>query len=286
MNTTCNYRCSYCTQRFMEDRGRWAREVPRFLAGLGALPGRWEAKLSGGEPFLHPQFHDVVRGLSQRGTVVSVVTNFSSPDNDVEVFLDAAGPNLGVISASLHLEYVGDEPALTRFLLRCDRVRSRLPPGASLCVTCVATRDNLPRLPPLSQRFTDRGLVFKVQPQKRDRDVIPYSPAEVELLKALGGHNTTGYLAPCFRGRPCWAGSRSFILDDRGNAFRCYPARRRRSESLGNLLEGPLALRPGPTPCLYDYCNCTVPISRGMMPTADAPDGRDQARRHAATEGA
>ena len=26
MNTTCNYRCTYCTQRFVDDRGAWARD--------------------------------------------------------------------------------------------------------------------------------------------------------------------------------------------------------------------------------------------------------------------
>ena len=48
MNTTCNYRCSYCTQRFVDDRGQWARDLPRFIAAFAALPGDWEIKLSGG----------------------------------------------------------------------------------------------------------------------------------------------------------------------------------------------------------------------------------------------
>src|SRR6185503_3615226 len=60
MNTTCNYRCSYCTQRFLDDRAQWARDLPRFLAAFAALPGDWEIKLSGGEPFCHPDFFDAV----------------------------------------------------------------------------------------------------------------------------------------------------------------------------------------------------------------------------------
>ena len=53
MNTSCNYRCGYCTQRFLDDRGRWASDLPRFLAAFARLPGAWEIKLSGGEPFVH-----------------------------------------------------------------------------------------------------------------------------------------------------------------------------------------------------------------------------------------
>ena len=54
MNTSCNYRCGYCTQRFLDDRGRWASDLPRFLAAFARLPGAWEIKLSGGEPFVQP----------------------------------------------------------------------------------------------------------------------------------------------------------------------------------------------------------------------------------------
>ena len=56
MNTTCNYRCSYCTQRFVDDRKQWARDLPRFIEAFVGLPGDWEVKLSGGEPFRHPDF--------------------------------------------------------------------------------------------------------------------------------------------------------------------------------------------------------------------------------------
>ena len=76
INTTCNYRCSYCTQRFLEDRGRWLRDVPAFLRGFARLPGQWEIKISGGEPFLHPALLDIVTGLRHLGCTISIVTNF------------------------------------------------------------------------------------------------------------------------------------------------------------------------------------------------------------------
>lgn len=268
MNTSCNYRCSYCTQRFLDDRGRWARDLPRFLDAFGALPGAWEIKLSGGEPFVHPEFVAAVRGLRERGLDISVVTNFSASEARLADFLAAAGERLRVLSCSLHLEYA--EP--DEFLARCVYVRARLPAGASLCVTCVATRANLPRLAELQARFDTAGVTFKVQPEKQGREVVDYAPHEVQQLVRLGGHNRTGQVAPDFGGQPCWAGARYFIVDDRGEAYRCYPARRYRVERLGNLLDGSFALRAAATPCLYRYCNCTVPISRGMMPRAEVSD--------------
>jgi len=272
MNTSCNYRCSYCTQRFLDDRGRWARDVPRFLAAFARLPGRWEMKLSGGEPFVHPRFEEIVGGLRELGIAISVVTNFSASPAKLDAFLAAAGERLRVVSCSLHLEYVGVDgrTSLAEFVDKCAHVQARLPPGASLCVTSVATAERLPQLPALRDLFAARGIVFKVQPEKQGREVVGYTPVQRTQLVQLGGHNLTGAIAPDYGGQPCWAGAKYFVLDDRGNAFRCYPARRYRVESLGNLLDGTFTLNEGATPCRYRYCNCTVPISRGMMPRSAA----------------
>lgn len=283
MNTTCNYRCSYCTQRFLDDRKRWARDVPAFLEAFGALsssssssasssssgPARvpWEVKLSGGEPFLHPGFIDVVGGLAARGLYVSVVTNFSRPEL-VDAFVDAAGDQLRVLSCSLHLEFAD----VDAFRARAAAVVKRLRAPSSLVVTCVATQQNQVRLEQLALSFADVGVRFKVQPEKQDREIVSYDDDGKALLYRLGGHNGTGHIAHDFGGQPCWAGARYFIVDDTGEAFRCYPARRYRVERLGNVVDGTFRLREAAEPCRYRSCNCTVPIARGMMPTSAVVD--------------
>lgn len=277
INTACNYRCSYCTQRFKEDRGRWSRDTPRFLAAFARLPGRWEVKLSGGEPFVHPTLGDLVRGLAELGHRVSVVTNFSASREKLSAFVAAAQGRVGIFSCSLHLEYVPDlEPFVAKalWLERELRAHGRPDlPAPHVCVTSVATRAALPRLPEVAARFAAAGLRFKVQPEKQDRDVIAYAPEEEAAILALGGHNLTGRIAHDFLGQPCWSGSRYFILDDQGTAFRCYPARRYKIERMGDFLDPGFTLADGPAPCRYRYCNCTVPIARAMMagaPTAGA----------------
>ncbi len=277
INTACNYRCSYCTQRFKEDRGRWAQDTPRFLAAFARLrdaSGRWEVKLSGGEPFVHPTLLELVRGLADLGHRVSIVTNFSAKLERIMAFVDAAQGRLGIFSASLHLEYVDDEAALAAFIEKALATQEAMArrhvdpslPRPSFCVTVVATRPLLPRLPALRDRFRANGLVLKVQPEKQDRDVVPYTPAEEAALLELGGHNLTDQVVHRYRGLPCWAGARYFILDDEGVAYRCYPARRYRLERMGSFLSDTFSLADAPAPCLYATCNCTVPIARRMMP--------------------
>lgn len=261
MNTTCNYRCSYCTQRFKENRKQWARDLPRFIRAFTRLPGDWEIKLSGGEPFRHPNFLEAVEALAEGGMRVSVVTNLSVSLDVLRRFAQATARRPGLLSASLHLEYTAPQDFLEKVSAFSAMYAGRV------CVTCVATRNTLPRLPELQAMFSAAGVVFKIQPEKQDREVIAYSPAEQEALLALGGHNHTGKIAPDFFGRPCWAGARYFIVDHEGEAYRCYPARRYRKEHLGNVLAPTFALRFSAQPCPYRYCNCTVPQQRGMMPT-------------------
>jgi MoaA/NifB/PqqE/SkfB family radical SAM enzyme len=268
INTTCNYRCSYCTQRFLDDRKRWLRDGPAFLKSFARLDGHWEVKMSGGEPFLHPNFLEITKGLRELGHRVSVVTNFSATYERLSSFLDAVGEALRVFSASLHLEYAGEQGELDAFLSKAAWLQAQLSPEASFNVTAVATRANIPRLEFLAALFAESGLRFKVQPEKHDREVIQYTEEEKSLILKLGGHNGLGEVAPSYKGRPCWAGARSFTLDDKGNAWRCYPARRFRAQYLGNFLDETFKLARGPSACLYDYCNCTVPIERGMMPRA------------------
>jgi organic radical activating enzyme len=259
MNTTCNYRCSYCTQRFVDDRGRWSRDLPRFVDAFLRLPGDWEIKLSGGEPFVHPDLLDAVRALAAGGRRVSVVTNLSASLETLRAFAEATAARPGLVSASLHLEYVEPEAFADKLVALRDAF------AGEVMATCVATRDTLPRLPALIAAFAARGLRLVAQPEKQDRDVIAYAPEEHERLIQLGGHAGVGLVAPSYEGRGCWAGARYFIVDDRGEAFRCYPARRRRTERLGNLLDPDFRLRLDPEPCRYTYCNCAVPARRGMV---------------------
>lgn len=291
LTTACNYRCSYCTQRSKADRGREPRPAAEFLAAFRRLPGRWEVKLSGGEPFAHPELDGITASLAEAGHRISIVTNFSTRASRLESFVAAAQGRLGVFSCSLHLEHV---PDVAGFLDRAaalqellDRHRDPALPRPRVCVTAVATRALLqatyepergagdrsdpapPRVAALAGLASDRGLPFKLQPEKQEREVIAYTAREAELLLALGGHNLTGRIVHRFGGRPCWSGSRYFILDDQGVCFRCYPARRWKRERMGSFLAPGFRLSPGPSPCQYDTCNCTVPIARGMMPIMD-----------------
>lgn len=288
VGTACNYRCSYCTQRDKSDRGRWAEDLPAFLRAFARLEGPWEVKLSGGEPFQHPRILDLVSGLAERGLRVSVVTNFSVSDAVLERFVDAVGDRAGTFSASLHLEYVSDPGAFAARAARVGRAlrarASATAPSPSVNVTVVATRVALERLPALEACFAAEGLELKLQPEREGGRPIAYTLAELGTIGGRGGHQGLGGVTHGFFGRLCWAGARFFILDHRGEAYRCYPARRavlaplrgaggrianpereRTLGRLGSFLDPAFRLPGPPAPCLHRSCYCSVPIARRMM---------------------
>ncbi|MDY0060381.1 MAG: radical SAM protein [Myxococcota bacterium] len=272
LNDACNYRCSYCTQRFQKDRSRQLGDPARALHQLGTLPGAWEIKLSGGEPFVQPGLVELVASLVAQGHLISVQTNFSAPDALLERFFAATRGALHLFSASLHLEHTTPEAFAERYQRLIQPWEAA---GVRFHVTSVAVPARLPELHDrIAPYFRERGIVFKVQPEKVHGVVRKYTAAEERLLLDLGGHNLTRQIAPNYQGRLCWAGSRYLVIKSSGTAWRCYAASRvgGRHAHLGDLHAG-LVLLTGPRLCPYVHCCCTVPIQRGMID--GVPPGRD-----------
>ena len=227
------------------------------------MPGNWEFKLSGGEPFQQPDLDEIVAGLVEMGHVISVQTNFSADDDRLSSFLEATRGALNLFSTSLHMEYATPRD----FWHRYQVVRPFEEFGLSFHVTSVGTPDRLAELRDVvAPFFHERGIVFKVQPEKVAGYLREYSTSERKILMELGGHNQTGEIAHNFQGKLCYSGANYVVVKSSGEVFRCYPASRvgGRYAKLGSLTEG-FDLLDGPRICPYTYCNCTVPIQRGMI---------------------
>ena len=263
MNDVCNYRCSYCTQRHMADRTGRLEDIDSTLASFNSLPGHWEFKLSGGEPFRQPDLDQIVSGLVQMGHTLSVQTNFSATEDQLRSFLESCRGSLNIFSASLHLEYATPESFVEKYQV----IKEYEALGVRFHVTSVGVPEQLPRLrDKVLPYFEQHGIRLKVQPEKVRGYVRQYSEQESETLLQLGGHNQTGKIEHNFQGRMCFSGSNYIVVKSDGQVYRCYPASRvgGRFAKLGSLDEG-FTLTDGPRICPYTYCNCTVPIQRGMI---------------------
>lgn len=265
-NGVCNYDCSYCIQSRKYRTGHPTdEELDRFLDFFAALPGVWEIKMSGGEPFAFKGFMNrVIPGLARLPHRVSVLTNFSAPSGVLRKFVDLVGDKLAVVSASLHREFTTPE----EFIAKAVEFKSWLRPETAFVVNNVLVPGTVADLAAVKADVETAGLKYFPQVMKTKHGVFQYEADERERVVALTGRNPTAReanVAPSYRGKKCWSGVEYFVLDQRGNAFSCRTAKRFGEGFLGNALDGTFKLNPAPLACAYDICPCTVPANREMI---------------------
>jgi hypothetical protein len=263
----CNYDCSYCIQSRKARVGHPSGEqIEGFLRFFAELPGRWEVKMTGGEPFAFKGFMErIVPGLIAGTThTVSVLTNLSAPWPVLARFAALTRGRLGIVSASLHLEHA----AAPAFAEKARRLRDEMDPDATLVVNSVLVPGRLAEVQEAREVLARAGLTLYPQLYKVAGGVHAYDGddrARVDDLVGIAPGPRQANLAPSYRGRRCWSGVDYFVLLQDGEAWSCRTARRHRAGRLGNVLDGSFRRAAGPLPCAWDICPCAVPANRGMI---------------------
>lgn len=278
----CNYDCSYCIQARKHRVGYpTADELGRALAFLRTLPGTWEIKMTGGEPFASPLFlSTIVPALAEMPHRISLLTNLSAPVRHLEAFAARTYGRVEIVSASLHLEFT----TVATFVARLRALRSALAPEARVVVNSVLVPDRLAEVAEAKRHVEAEGFRFFPQLMKVKHGVYAYSAAEMHEVSAIVGDLDTAArlrsanLAPSYEGRTCYTGARYFVLLQNGEGWSCRSARRHGQGYLGSVADGSLRLREGPVRCAYFLCPCAVPANRGMIEGVparlmDAPAG-------------
>lgn len=265
-NGVCNYDCSYCIQSKKFRQGHPSdEEIAKFLTFFARLEGKWEIKMSGGEPFAFKGFMEkIIPGLANLPHNISILTNLSAPLSILEKFVSLVGNKLSVVSVSLHLEYV----EASEFINKVKILRGWLRPETSLVINSVLVPNTLDKLLDIKQLVESSELKYFPQIMKTKHGVFSYTQEDQPLVVKLTGKNPSSReanLAPSYRGLLCWTGVEYFVLDQKGNAWACRTAKRFQEGYLGNVLVDDFKLKTSPTPCKYDICPCTVPANRGMI---------------------
>jgi len=264
--TKCNYDCSYCATKELRKK--------YFNSGLcdplSNLPkfflGQWHFLLtSSGEPFLAPNFFNIVKNLVARDYQISVITNFSATEKDILKFCEITGERLVALRASLHLEYVRLDDFFKKIFVVKDLI------GAKLKVRSVAIEGQVERLIKIGQTFRDKGINFHLQLREKadnSRKIFytDYSKKEMALIKNFNKRFSDKNELK-LKGKLCWAGSKYLILTGNGDVWRCWPAliHGERGGYLGNIPRGSLRLKNKPDVCQFEYCNCFFPKIAGMV---------------------
>lgn len=263
MHGRCNFSCEYCFRQSdhtdmppgeAECGPHTPERVVRRFDETGKL---WHVYMTGGEPFLYPDFIGIAEGLTRRHSI-SFSTNLSRAE--VTRFADRVDRRRVVsIDVSLHTQEREKLSHGVRELV--ENLRYLQDHEFAVRLLYVAYPPLLSRMREDFERLRAEGVrrieakVFQGTYEGR-RYPLDYSEGERALLEALGlSHYEREILASrvSFLGRKCIAGHRAFVMGPSGRITRCNSVQNEH----GNLFEG--TFRPDKTArrCPVRRCSCT-----------------------------
>ncbi len=273
LNKFCNFSCPYCyvsteDRRQTTYRGNDAQMIVSSFNDSGKI---WLVHMSGGEPFLHPDFIDLCKGLTEKH-YISINTNLSRPL--VYAFCDKIDPGrVSFVHCSLHITERDDQIFLDDFT---EKVNALEHSGFIVQVTQVMWPPVVNRFEALFDLFRKRGILVRPKIFKgryRGREYPQhYTGAEKETILNFmelsadsdrQSGRTKGHINPdldrlwidgyvSFKGMPCSAGSKFVKIDFYGNIKRCQSD----PTNLGNIFQGRLELLEDAHPCKARICLC------------------------------
>lgn len=255
----CNYHCTYChapkpwypnVQKVIYlDVKEWMK----IWQDLYEKYGSWYILISGGEPFIYPDFMELIKELSKLHFLEFCTNLFWK----VEPFIKNMNPKMAKVGTSFHPEFAD----LYIFLKKVKLLKEN---GFNPIVNFVPWPPLLPRLNEYKGRFEEIGVQFVLQPFIGEYEGRRYPQGYTEserghfkIFKDDCNINTLSFKTTeksnLPKGKLCRMGENYAFIHPDGEVHRCC---RDKSFSLGNVINGTFKLLDKPLPCAAEECNC------------------------------
>jgi aryl-alcohol dehydrogenase-like predicted oxidoreductase/MoaA/NifB/PqqE/SkfB family radical SAM enzyme len=256
----CNFRCPYCW--FYEG---WPQAGRR---NIYLAPDEWmvhwndiynkygsiRIEITGGEPFLYPNFIQIVKKLSSIHTV-KVTTNMSG---DIEAFVREISPEIVNLDLNFHPLFADIETFLRKTLL----LKSA---GFKIGVCYLAYPPQMKQMNRFRRRFEEAGINFALAAfwgeYQGKRYPDSYTEEEREVIRPfLGDIDRIIYhlKGKSPKGKLCNAGHTYAVVQADGNVVRCGQIA---DKFIGNIMNKDFHLFEKPVPCEAETCPCNEYIN-------------------------
>ena len=257
----CNYRCSYCN--FNGPDG-WNENVVTVNPGLEKWINIWrkiydrygscEIHFAGGEPFVYPDFMDLIENLSVIHTMEFSTNLFWEPDD----FIRRINPGRARIGVSFHPEFISFEV----FFKKVKKIKDA---GFEIWVNYVGYPPIFKNMYEYKKRFEAIGVFMNVLPFKGKYNgrIYPegYTDEEKKYLEKVCDYPWTKKTFDfAFNKKEekndeylCRMGQMYAKIYSNGDAFSCCA---KSSVKLGNLIDGTFSLLEEPILCKEKDCPC------------------------------
>ncbi|MDD5165966.1 MAG: radical SAM protein [Candidatus Omnitrophica bacterium] len=251
----CNFRCPYCwfyrEWERLEERNlylkpdEWMRHWSRIYDKYGEV----KIDIVGGEPFIYPNFIELIKKLSSLHQV-KITTNLSG---DIEAFAKEIDPGRVELDLNFHILFIGLETVIKKTLILKKA-------GFKGGVCYLAYPPQMKKIKSLSERFSKEGINFALAAfwGKYEGKDYPqsYSEKEKQMMRPFLGDidRVTYHLnAVSPKGKLCNAGYRYASIQADGKVVRCGQLP---DTVIGNITDDGFQLLNGPAGCEADICPC------------------------------
>lgn len=256
----CNYRCPYCwfygkwDDLKRENLNLGTEELIKFWQNIYDRYGAVKIAITGGEPFIYPDFVSLISQLVKLHKL-EVVTNLSV---DITSFLIEDSLENLEIRPSFHPGFADFESFVRQFLL----LRKKKPQQE---VSIVAWPPYIEKLKFYQRKFSDQGINIFTQPFFGEYNGIKYPGGYTNYEKEIIGPSLGGRGGETFKtelvptkGRLCAAGQRYAVIHPHGRILRCGGLNPTDSSKMiiGNLKDENFQLLSQPQPCICEICPC------------------------------
>ncbi|MEZ0575564.1 radical SAM protein [Halodesulfovibrio aestuarii] len=249
MTRNCNFQCSYCY--FPHTNGKIINyiSIETLLRFLNKNNNSWLVNMTGGEPFLYPNFVSLCEQLTQKH-YIGVDTNLSLSAQIKEFAKRVSPSKVNDIYASLHIEERERKNAVPQFIQNYHILASA---GFAIKVNYVLHPSLEKRYPDDISFFKENGVPITPRPFKGIYNNLKYPQNYSQTIKNIfTSHPAAGTkMVFNFRGIDCKSGCSFIRMEPNGTIFRCPGDR----TVLGNIHDN-VTLNAGATPCAVDRCPC------------------------------
>ncbi len=258
----CDYRCPYCWWH-----GKWDEFKQRNVyPGKSKLIDTWKRmyekygqihlEIAGGEPFLYPDFFEILDELLGIHTAC-IMTNFSF---EVEKLLSISMEKLErlQIGATFHPLFAD----FNNFLKKAVEIKKR---ELAIEVLCLAYPPQIKKIPFLKNELKKRGIKFAVPTfwgrYKGKEYPASYTKEELRIIStAIGQRHGEDFQTndpKKTKGISCNAGHKYGVIHPDGEVLPCGGASwRGENIVMGNIFDKNFKLWDEPKVCWSDYCPC------------------------------
>lgn len=255
----CNYRCPYC---WFNDN--WIGLVKyNIYPSLDKLLKAWEniynkygsvhIDIAGGEPFIYPDFIEVIAGVSCFHEI-GITTNLSC---DIESFVNKINSSMVGVLSTFHPGFA----KLEDFIRKKALLRER---GFGDKIVYLAYPTNLKMLNYYRNKFEASGFSFEIMTfwGRHNGTDYPasYTEEERNIIQPCLGSRSGEYfqLVPkkMEKGRLCKAGYCYAVVNPNGDVYRCGSQNMNKDYLMNNIFNENFTLLQTPSPCVSDFCPC------------------------------